>query len=82
MHPLLFCSKTIRIKTHNGVPLGIIKEEKDLGVFVSQDLKVGKQSFKAASKGNQVLGMIKRTFTKSIKRDNDTVVQITDWTSS
>jgi len=30
MHPLLFCSKTIRIKTHNGVPLGIIKEEKDL----------------------------------------------------
>jgi len=25
----------------NGVPLGIIKEKKDLGVFVSQDLKVG-----------------------------------------
>jgi len=47
----------------NGVPLGIIKEEKDLGVFVFQDLKVGKQCFKAASKGNQVLGIIKRMFT-------------------
>jgi len=33
----------------NGVLLGIIKKEKDLGVSVSQDLKVGKQCFKAAS---------------------------------
>jgi len=39
----------------NGVSLGIIKEEKDLGVFVSQDLKVGKQCFNAASKGNLIL---------------------------
>jgi len=44
-------------KEDYGVPLGIIKEEKELGVFVSQYLKVGKQCFKAASKGNQVLGM-------------------------
>jgi len=36
----------------NGIFLGIIKEEKDLGIIVSQDLKVGKQCFKAASKGN------------------------------
>jgi len=36
----------------NGVPLGIIKEEKDLGVIISQNLKVGKQCFKAAFKAN------------------------------
>jgi len=41
----------------NGVPLGIIKEEKDLGVIVVQNLKVDKQCFKAALEGNQVLGM-------------------------
>jgi len=40
------------------LPLGVIKEEKDLGVIVCQNLKVGKQCFKAASKGNQVLRMI------------------------
>jgi len=51
----------------NGVPLGIIKEEEDLDVIVSQNLKVYKQCFKAASKGNQVLGMIKRTFTNRSK---------------
>jgi len=40
----------------NVAPLGVIKEEKDLGVIVCQNLKVGKQCFKAASKVNQVLG--------------------------
>jgi len=69
----------------NAVPLGIIKEEKDLGVFVSKDLKVGNQCFKAASMGNQVLGMIKRMFTSRLKKKkgiNDTLVQITSQTSS
>jgi len=42
----------------------VIKEEKDLGVIVCQNLKVGRQCFKAALKGNQVIGMIKRTFTQ------------------
>jgi len=44
----------------NGIPLGIIKEEKDWGVIICQDLKVGKQCHNAASKGNHVLEMIKR----------------------
>jgi hypothetical protein len=39
-----------------------IIEEKDLGVIISSSLKVGKQCAKAASKGNQILGLIKRTF--------------------
>jgi len=40
----------------NGIPLHRIKEEKDLGITICQDLKVGKQCFKAAYKGYQVLG--------------------------
>jgi len=52
----------------NGAPLGIIKELKDFGAIVCKNLKVGKQCFKAASKGNQVLGMIKRTLTSRSKQ--------------
>jgi len=54
----------------NGAPLGIIKEEKDRGVIVCQNLMVGKQGFKAASRVNQVLGMIIRTFTSRPKQIN------------
>ena len=36
--------------------LAEITEEKDLGVIISNDLKVGKQCDKAANKGNQILG--------------------------
>ncbi len=39
-----------------------INEETDLGVLISNDFKVFKQCAKAAKKGNQVLGMIWRTF--------------------
>ena len=41
--------------------LAEITEEKDLGVIISNDLKVGKQCGKAANKGNQILGLVKRT---------------------
>jgi len=51
----------------NGVRLEIIKEEKDLGDIICQDLKVGNQCFKAVSKGNQVVRMIMRTFTSPSK---------------
>ena len=55
-------------KNHNakyemgGKELIEVKEEKDLGVIVSSDLKVGKQCAIAGKKGNQILGMIARTF--------------------
>jgi hypothetical protein len=39
-----------------------VKEEKDLGVLVCQNLKVAKQCGQAAKKGNQILGMISRAF--------------------
>jgi len=39
-----------------------VGEEKDLGVTVCKNLKVAKQCGQAAKKGNQILGMIARTF--------------------
>ena len=43
------------------VKLGTTEEERDLGVMLSDRFKVGGQRLKAAKKGNQILGMIKRT---------------------
>ena len=40
-----------------------VKEEKDLGIIISENFKVHGQCVKAAKKGNQVLGLIKRTIT-------------------
>jgi ribonuclease P/MRP protein subunit RPP40 len=39
-----------------------VEEEKDLGVLVCKNLKVAKQCGQAARKGNQILGIIARTF--------------------
>lgn len=49
------------------VELGVVKEEKDLGIIVSNDLKVSKQCGAAARKGYQILGMISRAFTSKKK---------------
>ena len=48
--------------TIGGHRLEAVSEERDLGVQLTEDLKVGKQCLKAAKKGNQILGMIRRTF--------------------
>lgn len=40
-----------------------VDNEKDLGIVVSEDLKSKKHVAKTAKKGNQLLGMIKRTMT-------------------
>ena len=45
-----------------GRQLGVVKLEKDLGVIISDDLKVAIQCGKAASKGYQALGLVSRTF--------------------
>ena len=39
------------------------KLEKDLGLYISSNLKWNEQSNRAASKANSLLGMLKRTFT-------------------
>ena len=43
--------------------LGRITQEKDLGVTFSADMRISEQCGIAASKGNQILGLIRRTIT-------------------
>jgi hypothetical protein len=48
--------------TLGGEILEVVKQEKDLGVIVQNDLKVSQQCVKAAKTANRVSGMISRTF--------------------
>ena len=48
--------------------LGRTTQEKDLGVTFSADMNVSWQCRIAASKGNQVLGLIRRTITYKEKQ--------------
>jgi len=57
----------------NGKYLEEVVEERDLGVIIHSDLKCSKQCLKAVSTANEVLGMIKRTF--SI-RDKEIILQL------
>ena len=51
--------------------LGTTVKEKDLGVtMVSADMKVSEQSGTAASKGNQILRLIRRNITYKEKKVN------------
>ena len=47
--------------------LGTTVKEKDLGITVSADMKVSEQCVVAASKGNQILGLIRRNITDKEK---------------
>ena len=51
----------------NGLELSAISEEKDLGVFITDDLAVSKQCSHAYLKASRVLGMIQRTITSRNK---------------
>ena len=52
--------------------LGTTVKEKDLGVTISADMKVSEQCGIAASKGNQILGLIRRNITYKGKKVNYT----------
>ena len=56
-----------------GQELESILEEKDFGVLITKDLKVGAQCSRAAKTANRVLGMIRRTYTC---KDEQTVIQL------
>ena len=43
--------------------LGATVKEKDIGITVSADMKVSEHSGIAASKGNQIIGLIRRHIT-------------------
>ena len=47
--------------------LGTTAKEKDLGVTISADMKVSEQCGIAASKGNQIIGLIRRNTTYTEK---------------
>ena len=47
----------------DGTKLESVNVERDLGVLISNDLKVSSQCLKASNTANKRLGMIKRTFT-------------------
>jgi ribonuclease P/MRP protein subunit RPP40 len=57
----------------DGVILDEVREERDLGIIISDNLKVGEQCAKAAKKGNQILGLISRTF---VSRDKEVIVKL------
>ncbi len=42
--------------------LEVTRVERDLGVMISDDLKLGHQVAEAAARANRVLGMFKKTF--------------------
>jgi len=46
-----------------------ITEEKDLGVYVTADLKPSTQCVRAAAKARSVMGMVRRNFTRLDKED-------------
>ena len=48
--------------------LGTTVKEKDLGITISADMKVSEQCGIAASKGNQILGLISRNITYKEKK--------------
>jgi len=43
--------------------MGSTTVQKDLGVWISNDLKASSHVTKAVSKANQILGLIRKTFT-------------------
>jgi len=55
------------------VPLEVISEEKDLGVWVDNKLKFSAHVGHAVAKGNQILGLIKRSF---VYRDSDVIKRL------
>ena len=44
-----------------------VREEKDLGIVIQNNLKWSKQCVKVSSSGNKILGMIRRTFVYKMK---------------
>ena len=45
-----------------GIVLEVVKEERDFGVIIQNDLKISQQCVKSVKTANRVLGMIFRTF--------------------
>ena len=57
----------------NGVTMQMVKDEKDLSVIVSADMKWERQCIEVVKKANKMLGLIKRNFQD---RSKDTIVPL------
>ena len=53
--------------------LGATIKEKELGVIISADIKVSEQCGIAASKGNQIIGLTRRTITY---KENEVIIPL------
>ena len=53
---------------HGNLDVNYKIKEKDLGITISADMKVSEQCGIAASKGNQILGLIRRNITYKGKK--------------
>ena len=56
-----------------GRPLAAVREERDLGIMITKDLKCKKQCLNAAKAANKILRMIKRIFTC---KSDESIVQL------
>ena len=56
-----------------GKELKVATEERDLGVIIHNSLKPSRQCAEAAKKGNQILGIIKRTI---VSRDKEIITRL------
>ena len=67
-------AKTPRFKYFiNGIELEVVKEEKDLGVLISNNLKSSAHCDSVVKKANKMLGLIKRSFTY---KDEQTILKL------
>ncbi len=57
----------------NNLPLEKVHSERDLGVLISDDLKVSGQCFQAYLKANRMLGLIKRNI---VNKNPDIMVRL------
>jgi len=69
------CSATIGAFTQccAGKCLEKVSEEKDLGIIISNDLKISKQCTQAYAKANKMLGVVKRTI---VYKTTDILLQL------
>ena len=60
----------------DGVKLQKVKEEKDVEVTVSADMKCERQCIEAVKKANKMLGLIKRNFQDWQDKSKDAVMPL------
>ena len=66
--PEMVAKKIKAMKDNKSPVLGTTVKEKDFGVTISADMKISEQCGIATSKGNQIIGLIRRNITYKEKK--------------